>query len=83
LIETRFADKNLEEAGLLKQKQRELVKKEKEIRIQAEIDLANHIHIIADRTSCPGCADIKNIRANRNREQAKAHKDFVKEAGIQ
>ncbi len=81
LIETRFSGKNLLEAGELKKKQRELCKREKEIMVQAEIDLAGHIQTIADRP-CGQDADTKHIRANRNREQGKTHKDFVKEIAV-
>ena len=42
------------------------------------MDLARHIQTIADRKT-GDMASVKNIRANRQKEQGKTHKDFVKE----
>lgn len=78
LIESRYLDKNLTEVQDMKQKQKNLVKMEQGVKTQAEVDLARHIQTIADRKT-GDMASVKNIRANRQKEQGKTHKDFVKE----
>ena len=78
LIESRYLDKNLTEVQDMKQKQKNLVKMEEGAKTQAEVDLARHIQTIADRKT-GNMASVKNIRTNRQKEQGKTHKDFVKE----
>ena len=47
--------------------------------LQAQIDLAEHIQVIASRGKQTDVG-IKNIRNTRKREQARTHIDFVKES---
>ena len=46
------------------------------------IDLARNIQLIADMASGKESPSIKNIRENRQVEQLKSHKNFVKEVGV-
>ena len=82
LIESRFKNKTLDDVTNMKLKQRQIVKKEEKNKTQAEIDLARNIQLIADMASEKDSPSIKNIRENRQAEQLKSHKNFVKEAGL-
>lgn len=82
LIETRFKNKSIYDVESMKLKQRQIVKKEEKNKTQAEIDLARNIKLIADMASGKDSPSIKNIRENRQVEQLKSHKNFVKEVGV-
>lgn len=73
LIESRFQGKSLSDVTALKEIQTEMVKKEKENRLQGEIDLSKHILAIREQSSRILSPDIKNIRANRKNEQYRVH----------
>lgn len=77
LIESRYKGKDLTEVREMQDSQSELTGKEKEQKIQAEIDLANHIQVIVSHKEQSN-GKIRNIRQNRKREQEKRHKDFTK-----
>lgn len=79
LIERRFKDKTLDNVQSMKNKQKDLVRREQKEKIQAEVDLIRHIENIAESVSNNIKPSIKNIRNNRNREQIKEHKHHVKE----
>lgn len=81
LIESRFRGKDLTGAGDMKQRQRDLVRQELENRIQAEVDLARHISVLSGASGGQEKPSVKNIRANRKKEQEKAHRDLGKEVG--
>lgn len=81
LIESRFRGKDLTGAGDMKQRQRDLVRRELENRIQAEVDLARHISVLSGASGGQEKPSVKNIRANRKKEQEKAHRDLGKEVG--
>jgi hypothetical protein len=49
--------------------------------LQAQIDLAEHIQVIANKSKQTD-VDIKGIRSTRKREQARTHIDFVKEGNV-
>ena len=82
LIESRFSEKDLTGVQEMKHRQRELVRQEADNRIQAEIDLAEHISVIAGASGERKKTSIKNIRTNRKKEQKKLHKDFGKEVTV-
>ena len=82
LIESRYREKNLTGVQEMKQRQRDLVRQEAEKRTQAEIDLAGHIGVIAGITGEQRKPSVKNIRANREKEQRKLHKDLGKEVTV-
>lgn len=78
LIESRYRNKNLEEVEILKNGQKAVVKAFTNEQTQAQIDLVNHIEMIAFQTDYKGQTKIKGIRENRRNEQIKTHKDYMK-----
>ena len=82
LIESRFREKDLTGVQAMKQRQRELIRQETENRTQAEIDLAGHISAVAGVSGRQKKPSVKNIRANREKEQKRLHKDFGKEVTV-
>jgi hypothetical protein len=63
----------------MKSKQKEIVNAGRQAGLQAKIDLANHISVIAANAVKNGTTEIKGIRRNRQREQQKSHIDYVKD----
>ena len=82
LIESRFSEKDLTGVQAMKQWQRDLIRQETEKKLQAEIDLARHINVIAGASGEQKKPSVKNIRANREKEQRKLHKDLGKEVTV-
>lgn len=82
LIESRYREKNLTGVQEMKQWQRDLVRQEAEKRTQAELDLAGHISAIAGASGEQTKPSVKNIRANREKERRKLHKDLGKEVAL-
>ncbi|MBO5389140.1 MAG: Mu transposase C-terminal domain-containing protein [Lachnospiraceae bacterium] len=82
LIESRFKDKYLSGVEDMKRRKKELLKQEQGKKMQAEIDLVNHIQVISDNALRTAEPSIKNIRDNRKKEQGKIHRNFVKEVGL-
>lgn len=78
LIESRYRNKNLEEVESIKTGQKAVIKAFTREQTQAQIDLVNHIEMIAFQTDYRGQTKIKGIRENRQKEQIKAHKDYMK-----
>lgn len=78
LIESRYRNKNLEEVESIKTGQKAVIKAFAQEQTQAQIDLVNHIEMIAFTTDYRGQTKIKGIRENRRKEQIKAHKDYMK-----
>lgn len=79
LIESRFRDKGLEKVASMKSRQRELAKREKRQKTQAEVELVKSIQVIADSTAIQTEPSTKGIRGNRQREQVKQHKQYARE----
>lgn len=82
LIESRFRGKDLTGAGDMKQRQRDLVRRELENRTQAEVDLARHISVLSGASGGQEKPSVKNIRTNRKKEQEKTHRDLGKEVTV-
>ena len=61
----------------MKVAQSELVRSAAEEELQAQIDLAQHIEVIANKPS--NAVGIKNIRQTRQRARTQTHIDYVKE----
>ena len=78
LIETRFSGKPLSIVEDMKAKQRELVRREEEKRLQAKVDLSFSFDAIKETTAVDGVPSIKGIRDARKREQLKQHKDRIR-----
>lgn len=79
LIESRFNGKDISVVSDMKAKQKEIVNADRQAGLQAKIDLANHISVIAANAVKNGTTEIKGIRRNRQREQQKSHIDYVKD----
>lgn len=79
LIESRFKDKAINEVQELKDRQKNISRQEQERKIQAEIDLSEHILAIRNSVSHDRRSDIKNIRNNRKKEERKNRKDLIEE----
>lgn len=78
LIESRYRNKNLEEVESIKTGQKIIIKAFTKEQTQAQVDLVNHIEMIAFTTDYRGQTKIKGIRENRQKEQIKTHKDYMK-----
>lgn len=78
LIESRFRDKQLDEVIDLKKKQIQIVENANKNKLQAEIDLAAHIEVIAQTTSQNDDVNLKGIRRTRKKEQDKRRIDHLK-----
>lgn len=79
LIESRFQGKELTEVQELKTGQRIISKNEMRNNLQAQIDLAQHIEIIAGNVNSHADVHMKNIRHTRRKEQSRCHQDYMKE----
>ena len=66
----------------MRKKQRKLVKNEKGISLQAQIDLANHIETIATQAKVDKEIQVKNVIENRKSEKERLHRDFVREGDL-
>lgn len=77
LIERRFSGKSLDGVKQMQTTQSELVRSAAADNLQAQIDLAQHIEVIANKQ--PGSVGVKNIRQSRQRARTQAHIDYVKE----
>lgn len=78
LIESRYRNKNMEEVESIKTGQKTIIKAFTKEQTQAQVDLVNHIEMIAFTTDYRGQTKIKGIRENRQKEQIKTHKDYMK-----
>ena len=79
IIESRFDGKDLTEVQELQTSQRAIVKSSSKDNLQAQINLAQHIEAITDGVRGHTDVYMKNIRSARRREQAKHHRDYMKE----
>lgn len=80
LIERRYQGKQLSEVKIIKSEQAQHIKSFFHEQLQAKIDLANHIEVIAGHRMNPDDVQIKEIRKTRKRERTARHRDLVKEA---
>lgn len=78
LAESRFAGLKLEEAESIKVTQKRYENSMRSANLQAQIDLAGHIEVIANTATRSRDTNIKQVRHTRKKEQSKAHIDFVK-----
>ena len=81
LIENRFNGKSLAAVQTIQKTRKQTVHAATADNLQAQIDLAEHIQVIASKGKQTDVG-IKNIRETRKREQARTHIDFVKEGNI-
>ena len=76
LIETRYNNKSLEEVKQMQSVKKQIIKAVNGDNLQAKIDLAEHIRIVANNASV-GDVNIKAIRETRQRERNKSHIDIM------
>lgn len=81
LIESRYNGKSLAAVQALQKARKQTVNAAAADNLQAQINLAEHIQVIASQSRQTDVG-IKNIRNTRKREQARTHIDFVKEGVI-
>ena len=78
LIESRFKGKCLDDVQGIQKASRKIVNDSASDSLQAQIDLAKHIQMIAAQTQHSD-TQVKNIRSTRKREQYRTHRDYAKE----
>lgn len=78
LIESRYKGKELSDVEIMQRGQKELVKAATADNIQAQINLAQSIEIIAASVNNPDKVNVKSIRNTRQREQTKNHIDYIR-----
>ena len=80
LIESRFVGKPAQHVLTLKDRQRELVRSEREKQLQAKVDLAGHIEVITSRSAkhYSGETKVRNIRDSRRKERMREHVDYTR-----
>lgn len=79
LIESRYKGKELSDIEIMQKGQKELVKAAIADNIQAQINLAQSIEIIAASVNNPDKVNVKSIRNTRQKEQTKNHIDYIRE----
>ena len=79
IIESRYQSKDLTSVQELQTSQRSIVKASERDNLQAQINLAQHIEVIAGGAGGHADVHMKNIRSTRKREQTKRHRDYMKE----
>ena len=77
LIESRFNGKSLDAAKSLQQARKQTVNAAAADNLQAQIDLAEHIQVIASQGKHTD-VDLKQIRRTRKKERERIHVDFAK-----
>lgn len=78
LIESRYKGKELSDVEIMQKGQKELVKAATADNIQAQINLAQSIEIIAASVNNPDKVNVKSIRNTRQKEQTKNHIDYIR-----
>ena len=79
IIESRYQGKDLTAVQELQESQRTIARGAVRDNLQAQINLAQHIEAIAGSGAGRGDVRMKNIRSTRRQEQAKHHRDYMKE----
>lgn len=78
LIEERYERKAVDEVWQMQKDQKSLVKRATMDSLQAQIDLAEHIEVIASTACVTTDTKIKDIRNTRKKEQNRTHVDYTK-----
>lgn len=79
LIESRYKGRKLSDVELMQEGRKELVRAASANNIQAQINLAKSLEIIADSARKPNNVNIKTIRDTHQKEQRKSHIDYIEE----
>lgn len=78
LIDSRFKDMTYDDVEILRKNQRKLNKAVLKDKTQAEIELAEHIEVIANGAKKSERISIKSVRDTRKKEAHKSHIDYVR-----
>ena len=78
LIERRFANKTLDAVKTMQTARKQVIQSASADNLQAQIDLADHIQVIAGNTTHTDVG-LKNIRSTRKAERSRTHIDYTKE----
>ena len=78
LIERRFVNKTLDAVKSMQTARKQVVHSASAENLQAQIDLADHIQVIAGNTTHTDVG-LKNIRNTRKTERSRTHIDYTKE----
>ena len=78
LIERRFANKTLDAVKTMQAARKQVIRSASAENLQAQIDLADHIQVIAGNTTHTDVG-LKNIRSTRKNERSRTHIDYTKE----
>ena len=79
LIESRYEGKELSDVELMQKGRKELVRTAAVSNLQAQINLAQSIEVIAALVKKPDSINIKTIRDTRQKEQRRKHVNYVGE----
>lgn len=79
LIESRYEGKELSDVELMQKGRKELVRTAAVSNLQAQINLAQSIEVIAASVKKPDSINIKTIRDTRQKEQRRKHVNYVGE----
>lgn len=78
LIESRYCGMDLTRVENLRLTTKAITKDAASDQLQAQIDLARHIEVIASGVRNTAEIRLKNIRSNRKQEQTRHHRDYMK-----
>lgn len=81
LIESRFSGKSLDAVQSMQKARKQTVHAATADNLQAQINLAEHIQVIAAKGMQTNVG-LKNIRSTRRKEQTRTHIDYTKERAI-
>lgn len=82
LIESRYQGKDLEAVLDMKERQKEIIDRERRQSIQSEIDLMSHIQAVKHNAVTGAEPDTAGIREAREEERKNKHINHAKEAGL-
>jgi len=82
LIESRYQGKDLEAVLDMKERQKEIMDRERRQSIQSEIDLMSHIQAVKHNAVTGTGPDTAGIRETREEERKNKHINHAKEAGL-
>lgn len=82
LVDSRYMDRDLASVIDLRKQHKSLIQSEQKASLQADIELADHIQVIADRCSKNTDTQTKQIGETRKKEKQKKHTIHSREAGL-
>ena len=82
LVDSRYMDRDLASVIDLRKQHKSLIQSEQQASLQADIELADHIQVIADRCSKNTDTQTKQIGETRKKEKKKKHTMHSREVGL-